>query len=183
MLFARCERYKRLQPDSQQLVRAYLRAVNKSNGKMRTVDWVAESGLARSTAYKVMKEDAVAIEAAIREAMQVIGMTSAAFGGVALIAAGMKIYQDIVSGARTTASLTSVELGIMRDCALISGIMSPRLATSGSASVTVRGADGSSTTLAVSMTEGVDELDQALSQLSGRRRGTEGRLAELGGEK
>lgn len=173
MLFARCERYKKLQPDSQQLVRAYLRAVKNSNGKMRNIDWIRESGVAKSTAYKRLSEDAVGIESAIREAMQLVGESAASFGGVALIAAGVKIYQDITSGARSTSTLTSVELGIMRDCALISGIMSPKLGTSGSASVTVRSADGSSTTLAVAMTEAVDDLDSALDKLTGRAMRTE----------
>ena len=107
MLFARCARYKKLQPDSQQLVRAYLCAVRTSNGKMNNVDWIRASGVAKSTAYKSLTEDAVGIESVIREAMQLVGERAASFGVVVSIAADMKIYPDITSGSRTTSTLDS----------------------------------------------------------------------------
>ena len=114
------ERYQQLTDAQQALVRAYINAHDQAGGRITKTQWVAyaqkHEGISRSRAYEMMKDEPVAIHGAIREALQLVGDTTAQYGALALYAAGLQIYEGIMSGTRNTRNLTSVELGIMREC-------------------------------------------------------------------
>ena len=101
-------------------MRSYIDAHAERGGRITKTEWIEhaqkEKGISRSRAYEIIKEEPVALQAAIREALQLVGETAAQYGALALYASGLKIYQDIMDGQRTTKSLTSTELGIMREC-------------------------------------------------------------------
>lgn len=122
LLWERCERYKRLPEPAQRLVRSYISA-HRDNPNPTRADWITASGLARSTGYEVLAAHGVDVYAAIAEAMQLVGKHGAIRGGLALVVAGALIYDALVHGNRSTRDLTSVELGVMRDCAAASGLL------------------------------------------------------------
>lgn len=123
LLLNQSPRYRGLSSESQALVQGYIKACRSKAGQPTKADWIKASGLSRSTAYEVTKRDAVEIYAAIREATQVACVDGAQYGAMALVMGGIRIYEALAKGTRSTQTLTNIELSIMRDCMALMGLM------------------------------------------------------------
>ena len=173
--------YKALSDDEQALVRAYVKVHRDSKGRPTRAEWIAASGLSRTHAYDLMKTSCAKIWNCLREVQGVLGERGAWYGGAALVIAGQQIYDNLKSGARGTGSLTSVELGVMRECALMSAMTMIPTTGKGKASVRVTDADGR--TIEVSAEGGADSrdaIDSTLDELMRRQRRTLGGVAQGG---
>lgn len=148
------------------MVAANFRLLGKKTTKPTREEIIAESGLARSTAYEVIKRDAMAIHAALKEAQQVCLVDGAEFGTAALILSGIKLYHGLLNG-RDTRTITSQELAIMVHCAEITGFIVGK--GSGTA-IQITTPDGTKVQVAQ---QGESPLDSVFSQLGDRWRGTE----------
>lgn len=111
--------YQALTERQQDVVRAYIDAHGECAGRIRQKEWLAkaqEYGVSRSRFYEILKEAPQNIWAAITAALQYTGEQAAQYGALALYTAGLRLYEQIMAGERTTSALTSVELGIMKEC-------------------------------------------------------------------
>ena len=174
-LLAQGRLYAALPDDAKRMVRAYLTMLRRGEG-CRQADWIRASGLATSTAHDTIKRHEAQLWPAIQEACQLLGVRGAQVGSLALVAAGVILFRDLVSGLRSTSSLTQVELSIMRDCAAMTGLRPAGIA----AGVTVTGPDGSTLTALAGSDAGLSpsELAEGLRLLRGRME----RTARPGGE-
>ncbi len=111
--------YQDLTERQQDVVRAYIDAHEQREGRIQKKDWIAQAkayGVSKSRYYEILSEAPQAIWAAITEALQYTGEQAAQYGALALYACGLRLYEQIMAGERETRHLTSVELGIMREC-------------------------------------------------------------------
>lgn len=161
VLLAQGSRYAALPDVAQSLVRAYIRMLREGNGT-RQADWIRTSDLPSSTAHDAIRRHQVELWPAIQEACQLLGVRGAAFGGLALVAAGVRLFEDLTQGRRSTSSLTPVERDIMRDCAAMAGV---RLG--GGMAVEVTSPDGTRISAAAAVA-GEDEARQVLAALRER---------------
>ena len=171
LLFSRCHRYKTLDEECKTIVRTYLLLVGTRPGQVQRKEWADKSGLSRSTFYRIFGDPnrMPEIHAAITEAAQLQGHDASLKGSLALPFAGDAIMDSLQKG-RDTRTLTSVELTIMLKCMEMRGMLIGK-GPSSSASVTLRGADGSSIELKTTVdADGI--IDGALSKLSGTQAGT-----------
>jgi len=170
VLLAQGRLYAALPEDARRMVRAYLAMIREGNGR-RQADWIRASGMAQSTAHDIIKRYEVQLWPAIQEACQLLGGRGAAFGAMAIPVAGQIILRDLVQGKRSTASLTQVEFGILKECEVILGLRPVGI----SAGMSVTAPDGTTMT-AVAGDGGLSpsELAEGLRLLRGRMRRTEG---------
>lgn len=156
--------YAALPEDARRLVRAYLVMLREGNG-CRQADWIRASGMPASTAHDALKRHEAQLWPAIQEACQLLGVRGAQFGAMALPVAGQIILRDLLQGRRSTSSLTTVELGILRECAAMVGLRPVGL----SAGVSVSTPDGTTVT-AIAGEAGLSQEDLAerLRSLRGR---------------
>jgi hypothetical protein len=177
ILLARCQRYRALPEQLQQLVRGYVQAL-QSGRKVTKTDWIKRSGLPDSTAYDLLRREATTIWPAITEAAQVYGEGGLLLGGLALCLAGQQLYEQLSApngSRRDTRTLTAVELSIMMHCAQGAGLLA-MMGTTQTTRLHMRDDRGRKIDLSVSSTQAgaEDHLDALLTQERGRR--------EAGGE-
>ncbi len=111
--------YQELTDRQGEIVRAYIEAHEDHGGRITKDDWrkkAKEIGVSKTRFYEILNEAPQAIWATISEALQYVGENAAQYGALALYAAGLRLYEQIAAGERATKDLTSVELGIMKEC-------------------------------------------------------------------
>ena len=177
VLLAQGRLYQALPEVGQQLVRAYLRMMRAGAG-CRQADWIRETGLPGSTAHDAIKRHEAVIWPVIMEACQLLGVRGAQVGGMALVAAGVLLFRELIAGRRSTSTLTPVELSIMRDCAAMSGVRLPGASVAG---ITVTTADGTRVEASTVQAPSEDMARAILADLRARADRTRGADLEAGG--
>lgn len=170
-----CPRYNRLSDQGRKLVTGYLRVLRRVVGLPTDKEWFDEAGVPRSTAYKLLHDAKGEINFAIAEAEVIFGVRACRNAAHTVSILGNMIKAEFLSGKRgSTATLTSQEVCILRDCMAVGGVMTPCLTQQSRTSVSVQDAKGNSVTLSVDAGGEQDGVSKALLELRARQGWTDG---------